>query len=189
MQHAWFFGYGSLVNRLTHEYVQAHPARVRGWRRAWRYTHSFERTFLTAIPDPQAEIDGLIAAVPGGDWNALDAREAGYDRHHLAAPDLVQRTTDAIAAQIYAIAPDRSSLPGPTHPIKLSYLDVVVQGYLREFGEAGACDFFASTDGWETPVLDDRKAPLYARAQVLGPSERGFVDDQLRALGATVLRS
>ena len=38
--------------------------------------------------------------------------------------------------------------PQPKTPILLSYLDVVVQGYLAEFGEAGVARFFASTDGW-----------------------------------------
>ncbi len=33
----YFFGYGSLVNRLTHDH-RAEPAARRGWRRAWRRT-------------------------------------------------------------------------------------------------------------------------------------------------------
>ncbi|MDX5384038.1 MAG: gamma-glutamylcyclotransferase, partial [Rhodobacterales bacterium] len=38
MKDAFFFGYGSLVNRATHDYGQARAATLPGWRRAWRHT-------------------------------------------------------------------------------------------------------------------------------------------------------
>jgi class 3 adenylate cyclase len=72
---AYFFGYGSLVNRATHVFAEAHPAQLRGWRRVWRHTEMRPVAFLTALPDPQSTIDGLIAAVPGADWPALDLGE------------------------------------------------------------------------------------------------------------------
>ena len=56
------------------------------------------------------------------------------------------------------------------------YLDVVVQGFLREFGEAGAQRFFETTDGWEVGIVNDRAAPLYPRHRVLSAEERAFVD-------------
>jgi len=186
MSDPFFFGYGSLVNRRTHAYPEAFPARIKGWRRAWRYSRSHKRTFLTAVPAPGVEIDGLVAAVPSGDWAALDQREAGYERHPVPDPELVHRAARQLAAQIYAI-PQRNMVDR-VHPIRLSYLDVVVQGYLDEFGEAGACEFFETTDGWETPVLDDRAAPTYARHQKLRADERSFVDDQLRALGVRLVQ-
>ncbi len=182
MSDPFFFGYGSLVNRRTHTYPEAFPARIRGWRRAWRYSRSHGRTFLTAVPAPDAEIDGLVAAVPGGDWAALDLREAGYERHPVPGPELAHAAARELAAQIYAI-PARNFMDR-LHPIRLSYLDVVVQGYLDEFGEDGARSFFRTTDGWETPVLDDRAAPTYARHQRLSADERAFVDEQLRQVGA-----
>jgi hypothetical protein len=49
------------------------------------------------------------------------------------------------------------------HPVLLSYLDVVVQGYLQEFDEAGVAHFFDTTDGWDAPLLDDRTHPHYPR--------------------------
>ena len=39
-----------------------------------------------------------------------------------------------------------------------------------------AAAFFDTTDGWDTPVLDDRAAPLYPRAQTLTRQERGLTD-------------
>ena len=73
------------------------------------------------------------------------------------------------------------------HPVLLSYLDVVVQGYMREFGEAGVARFFATTDGWDAPVLDDRKHPIYPRHQVLNSSERALTDDQIAQLTIRLL--
>jgi len=186
MSDPFFFGYGSLVNRRTHGYGEAYAARVSGWRRVWRHTHLRPAAFLSVEPAPGVEIEGLIAAVPGGDWRSLDARERGYERQALTA-GLAHAATRPVAAEIYAVAARHAAEPGCRHPILLSYVDVVVQGYLREFGEAGVERFFATTSGWEAPVLDDRAQPVYPRAQVLSARERGLVEAALAALGVTVL--
>lgn len=183
MSGAFFFGYGSLVNRRTHVFEQAHTASAKGWRRAWRYTPHRQVAFLTAVPDPDCTIDGLIAHVPNDDWAALDEREAAYDRHradHCVSHPL--EAFDSIA--IYAIPPSDLRLPDPDHPVLLSYIDVVVQGYLAEFGADGAAHFFATTTGWDAPVLDDRSSPRYPRAQRLTDDERAVVDAGLQAQGA-----
>ena len=174
-----FFGYSSLVNRATHDYPEVRRERITGWARAWRHTHLREVAFLTAIPDPLSEIDGLSADVPNADWAALDQREFAYDRLALKAPS---------GTAIYSIQDGQRAPPSLRHPILLSYLDVVVQGYLREFGEAGAALFFATTHGWDAPILDDRANPLYPRHQRLTRSETQFVDDAIDALERTVLR-
>lgn len=181
MMDAYFFGYGSLVNRATHVYAPAHAARLVGWRRRWVHTDGRGTPFLTGVPDAGSAIDGLVARVPGGDWAALDLREEGYLRHPVAVEGIVR------AAQVYAVPPRSMVVQDPPAPILLSYLDVVVQGYLREFGPGGAEDFFATTDGWEIPVHDDRAAPLYPRHQVLSSAERGLVDRLLAGVGGRVL--
>ncbi|MBK5926387.1 gamma-glutamylcyclotransferase [Rhodobaculum claviforme] len=180
MSEPFFFGYGSLVNRRTHDYAEAYSARVRGWRRVWRHTDMRDTAFLSVERDPDAEIEGLIALVPGGDWRALDVRESGYDRVALSE-GLAHGATRPVAAQIYAI-PSATGAPTLRQPILLSYLDVVVQGFLTEFGEAGVARFFASTRGWG-PILDDRARPRYPRAQALSARERGLVDAALAPLG------
>lgn len=165
-----FFGYGSLVNRLTHDYPEAQPLTIKGWRRAWRHTDLRPVAFLTAVPDDSATIDGLTASVPNADWSALDEREAAYLRAPL--PE---------GPSIYHI-PD--GLHGPateTHPILRSYIDTVVQGYLREFGKAGVARLFESTSGWDAPIRDDRADPIYARAQPLTAEETALVEDHLAA--------
>ena len=122
MKHNMFFGYGSLVNRATQDYPGVKRATVSGWRRAWRHTGARKVAFLTAVPCPNTQIDGLLAEVPEGDWAALDAREWA----HIRAPAEPGR-----GAQIYHIPADLHTAPSQTHPILLSYLDVVVQGYLN----------------------------------------------------------
>lgn len=174
-----FFGYGSLVNQATHDFPNAKPIRVKGWARAWRHTGLRDVAFLTAVPDPLAEIDGLSAEVPKADWAALDAREFAYERMPLPDPH---------GMAIYAIPEHLHAPASIAHPILLSYLDVVVQGYLQEFGEAGAAMFFATTHGWDAPILNDRAAPVYPRHQVLTPAQTEFVDDALHDLGCTITK-
>lgn len=183
MQTPFFFGYGSLVNRATHSYPGAQVATLTGWRRAWvRSKRRDDVVYLTAVPDPKARIAGLVAAVPGADWEALDQREAGYARRDATA---VVAPVVASSVAVYAIDPVDMCDDG-SHHILLSYLDVVVQGFLREFGPQGVADFFATTSGWDTPILDDRARPIYSRHQVLSAEERGLVDDHLHASAAQV---
>ena len=184
MRDPFFFGYGSLVNRATHVYAPAHRARLRGWRRAWRHTALRDGPFLTAVPCPESEIEGLIAPVPGADWAALDRREAGYNRHPLDT-GLTVETVNGVFTQIYAVP--AASMHDTGGPILLSYLDVVLQGYLIEFGAGGVRRFMDTTDGWDTPVLNDRPLPRYPRHQRLSAEETEMVDHELARLGVTVI--
>jgi hypothetical protein len=180
-----FFGYGSLVNRLTHDNAVLGRATVRGWRRLWCCGPGRANAFLTVIPDPATAIEGLVAQVPDGDWQALDAREHAYARTRTPTRGLPRLAT----AAIYAIPPASRAPERADTPILLSYLDVVVQGYLREFGAPGAERFAATTDGWHLPVLNDRAAPRYPRAQQLEAEERAAVAHLLDAVRATVLEA
>jgi len=85
----------------------------------------------------------------------------------------------------YAIPADIAVTHGD-HVILLSYLDVVVQGFLREFGTEGAVRFFDTTDGWDTPILDDRAAPLYPRHQTLTEAETAVVDHHMERLSVQI---
>ena len=181
MQNNKFFGYGSLVNAQTHDYPNAKPAQLDGWRRTWVHTNL--RPFLSVAPGPGA-IDGLIADVPGADWAALDHRERAYDKHPVNV--MLHDCGTESSAQVYAVPHIHAAPPDTLHPVLLSYIDVVVQGYLQVFGEAGAIRFFETTDGWDAPILNDRAAPVYTRNQVLSEWETGFVDAWLAELSAVV---
>ena len=186
-QSPFFFGYGSLVNRATHAYPKAARARVIGWGRAWKKTSLRKGAFLTAVEAHGSVIEGLIAAVPGADWAALDEREFAY--HRLPITDISHEHGGALDVQIYQTRPDLEVESSDPHPILLSYLDVVVQGYLKEFGQDGAMRFFETTTGWDCPILNDRSAPLYPRHQILSATETGFIGDRLKEIGAEYIRA
>lgn len=176
----YFFGYGSLVNRATHAYPDAAPARAAGWRRVWRATSLRQLAYLSVEPAAGHEIEGLIAAVPGADWTALDQREYAYARHDLT--DVSHDRQGVGPIMIYRVE-DHHLAPMGAHPILLSYLDTVVQGFLREFGPAGVERFFQTTQGWEMGIRDDRAAPEYPRAQATTARERAMVDAALQDFG------
>ena len=178
----YFFGYGSLVNRSTHTYPDARPAQLSGWRRVWVRTARRDVVFLSVEPDIETSIDGLIAAVPGADWQALDAREFGYDRLSSGSAVLHDVLPSPDMAH-YSIAPQHRHTDG-NHTILLSYLDVVVQGFYREYGPEGVTRFFDTTQGWDSPILNDRAAPRYPRHQTLTRQETALVDDNLARLMA-----
>lgn len=175
-----FFGYGSLVNRDTHAYPHARPGLLQGWRREWVKTAERDVVYLSARRDPASRIAGLVAGVPGGNWAALDAREYGYDRH--AVDEAVDHDPRARLISVYAV-PEKRKIRSDRHVILLSYLDVVVQGFLREFGPQGVADFFETTDGWDTPILNDRASPRYSRHRALAANETAVVDRFLDRFG------
>ena len=182
--HAYFFGYGSLVNRSTHSFADAHPAQLKGWRRRWRPTSLRDVAFLSVVRDDACDIEGLIAPVPDADWHALDLREGAYDRvpaAHMVDHELPHQPQIAIYAVPGYDVPEAGHAERGHH-LLLSYIDVVIQGYLREYGPSGAQQFFDTTDGWEVDVIDDRAEPLYPRACTLAPEERDVVNAALAGL-------
>ncbi|WP_171208928.1 MULTISPECIES: gamma-glutamylcyclotransferase family protein [unclassified Ruegeria] len=187
MADPYFFGYGSLVNLATHDFPDPRPASLKGWRRVWRHTDLRPVAFLTVERDPSTEIEGMVAHVPRNDWAALDAREWAYDR--VPATQAVSHPLrHEVEIAVYAVPESRQNVPSDTHPLLLSYIDVVVQGYLRAFGPEGADRFFATTDGWDAPILNDRAEPRYPRHQQLKPDETDFVDQRLHQLSVRLLQ-
>lgn len=184
MKDPYFFGYGSLVNTKSHDYPDPRPATLNGWRRAWVATPRYGVVLLSGVPAPGHSIQGLIAAVPGADWAALDAREGGYAR--LPASEHVNHAlplTPDIA--VYAVEPEHVR-ENDSHIILLSYLDVVVQGFDEVYGEDGVQHFFDTTDNWHTTILDDRAEPVYPRHQKLTRRQTDLVDENLDRLSAQV---
>lgn len=181
---AYVFGYGSLVNASTHDYPALHPARIRGWKRRWRHVEGRSVAFLTVV-EATGEIDGMVAEVPGADWDALDLRERSYLR--ASARDVTHTLDPTADIRIYH-APEHLHRPHSTHhPILLSYVDVVVQGYARAFGEAGVRRFFETTEGWDAPILNDRAAPRYSRHQALTADETALADQCLQDVRARIV--
>lgn len=136
--------------------------------------------FLSVTPDPLSSISGLVADVGDIGWDALDLREESYDR-------LVLDTDPLVGIAMYKASAAAMSMENLGQPILLSYLDCVVQGFHQVFGTDGVRDFFRSTTGWHTPILNDRAAPIYPRAGVLSGAETTLVDDHITMVGATVI--
>lgn len=186
MQNAFFFGYGSLVNANTHKHGPCVPVKLDGWKRAWRFTEARNLSFLTVVQDTSASVQGVIAPVPNSDWDALDAREHAYDR--IDATDNIPNTPPmAEQIAVYAIAPEKLNEPDDHHPVLLSYIDVVIQGFLQVYGQDGVTQFMETTTGWNAPILNDRPKPVYPRAQTLSKQETHLVDLSLSSVGARVL--
>ncbi len=180
MENAYFFGYGSLVNRQTHTYADARPAQLSGWTRAWHHTDLRPVAFLTVVPMAGSKIDGLIARVDGS-WADLDHRERAYDR--ITTENVTHDLPHAPDIAVYAIPEGKHGKPTRAHPVLLSYIDTVIKGFLTEFGEAGVARFFETTQGWDAPVAEDRAQPIYPRHTPLSAWERGLVDRHLADLG------
>ncbi len=180
MNHPRFFGYGSLVNFDTHSYPEPKAAKLQGWRRVWRHTNIRDFAFLSVEPHEGTVLLGATALVPNADFEALDEREFAYARRPVAH----QVTPEHDEVVVYEVEEGYFAEPSTAHPVLLSYLDVVVQGYHRLFGDDGVKHFFDTTMGWESlPVLDDRHAPLYPRACLLTDKETALVDAYLKERG------
>ncbi len=192
-----YFGFGSLVNRntLPENLVDAVPTKLKGWRRHWQARpinaatparfHSL--ALLSIHRDPACNINGLVIIDRIENQPALRQREHAYQNVTLQSDELeidgsgLVDITD-IPVHVH-MSPDNSSGNSPTcqnskKPISIlrSYLDVVMQGYLREFGEAGLGEFMATTKGFELPIVEDRAAPVYSRHQVISRRETAIFD-------------
>lgn len=197
---AGYFGYGSLVNRATlgAGVVAAIPARLNGWRRSWRPRPDMGPTPGVTLPDGltpallsahRAEgsaIDGLLVIDLAVNLPAIDAREFRYHRRDIALGELafdagrIERGTGlrldpGTRLHVYEARTEHPETAGPS-PILRSYLDAVMQGFLREFGEEGVHRFVAETGAFHLPIHDDRRAPLYPRAVRLTPAETELFD-------------
>ena len=196
-----YFGYGSLVNRatLTTGHVQTHRARLKGWRRTWRprpdmgpdtgatpgvtLPDGIAPSLLTAHRAEGASIDGLLVIDFAVNLAGVDTREFRYHRRDIVLADL--EFTDPghglgadITLHVYEARVEHPAADGPA-PILRSYLDAVMQGFLREFGLDGLHRFVAETDAFHTPIHDDRASPLYPRAVRLSPAEVELFDGVL----------
>jgi hypothetical protein len=193
-----YFGYGSLVNRatLTTGLVEAHPARLKGWRRTWRprpemgpdmdatpgatLPDGVTPSLLSAHPAEGFSIDGLLVIDFAVNLAGIDTREFRYHRRDIRLSDLEFAQPGhgigaEIALHVYEARIEHPAAEGPA-PILRSYLDAVMQGFLREFGPDGLHRFVAETDAFHTPIHEDRAQPLYPRAVSLSPAEMELFD-------------
>lgn len=187
-----YFGYGSLVNRQTRpsdEHFE--PTSVAGWQRSWshRVKHTDAASLalvgepsqqpplgfsvLTVVPLQGAQIDGVLVSIDAADLPKLDQREQGYSRHIVQSV----KSTEPVAMYVSKTA-QPTTLPSD-YPLLQSYVDCVLAGFLAVFGWAGVDRFFATTEGWSTPMLADRATPLYPRAITLPADVAAIFDERI----------
>lgn len=148
------FGYGSLVNDATHDHV-LQPAVLDGWTRIWRAVPGRPFAVLSVTRAQGRTLHGAVITVPATDLPALDAREAFYTR----VPCTIAGHPNAVLYEV------QTHLPQPDKPILRSYLDVVLAGYARLFGDDSMAMFYETTQGWDAGLYDDRDSPVYPRHQ------------------------
>lgn len=170
-----YFGYGSLVNRdtLATGFLGTYPARLKGWRRHWQSrgidaSGSHEIALLSVHRDESCSLDGMLVVDREAHIGRVDLREARYDRQRLSVDHIEFHAPFApfdLPASIYVYIGKPASRTGAEQPKLLqSYLDTVMAGYLREFGETGLAGFIETTVGFDRSIICDRHKPAYARA-------------------------
>ncbi len=187
-----YFGFGSLVNRktLSNDTVDIIPAKLKGWRRHWqpRPDEAMASQILRSIAllsihqDPSCDITGLIIIDKISNLSALDKRERGYQKINLDESDFTIENSNINnfadnSIHVYVSSPGEAT-QGPLSLLR-SYLDVVMQGYLREFGEDGIAAFIDSTKGFDLQILEDRQKPIYSRHQPVSDDESAIFEQFL----------
>ncbi len=121
----WVFGYGSLIWRPDFAFIEAAPARLKGYsRRFWQGSHDHRGTpyrpgrVVTLIPDVQHHCDGvaylLDAETVAATFEALDYREKnGYQRNAIR---LELHDGRNVTGRVYIAPPDNDAFLGEAHP-------------------------------------------------------------------------
>jgi hypothetical protein len=174
------FAYGSLVNLSTIAAdVQVHRAAANGWVRQWRDPRSVDTGIicgLTISPRIGMAIDGLL--LQGGQTFVDEIRAREADDLATTIRVVLDRG-DVVEARTYVVPTVRARWADPNCPICLSYLDCILEGYLR-LGPEAIDRFIETTEGWSLPLMNDRAAPRYPRPVKLSAEEKIAVDECLR---------
>lgn len=190
-----YFGYGSLVNTQTlPEGAQVVPGQLEGWVREWRIwgTTEFSRGIcaLSVSPKPGVTIRGVLAREPKERLAELDAREAKYHRVAGIGPAFLCDAKKEAGPEdmfLYRSRPEHYGWGSDAYPILQSYIDCVLQGFHAFWGLEGVDHFLETTDGWHVPILKDRQAPIYPRAQIIEDDLLAEFDTRLKNLGVRYL--
>lgn len=195
---AFIFGYGSLLERASRtrtnpEAIGAWPARVTDYHRGW--FHQFANntgstcTYLGAVADPGATINGVIYWV--NDFEKTKERETGYTATPLdgkiemldgGKPWGSEEVWLFISNPAY-ISPTKE--PTLQIPMVESYVDICINGCLEiEAGYRTAPgftqEFIKSTSGWNKFWVNDR---LYPRRPFIYIPNAGAIDQALETGG------
>lgn len=188
-----YFGYGSLVNRATHRTntYGAMRATVRGWRRHWQGRPHGEEGPISLLSikseqDERHDLPGLLVFDHQENLPALDLRESGYVRRSIDPSRIETEMDFNFEGSVFIYEARPPAAVGERHAILQSYLDAVLQGYLKEYGPNHVERFLADTHAFDTPIIRDRDTPRYPRNVKLRDDERKLFDEVLRDHGAVL---
>lgn len=180
-----YFGYGSLVNEntLRTKYIASIPATLQNWQRMWDVPTgtdfgSQNISLLTARPADNTMTTGVIVFDLASNLPQVDEREHNYDRRKLEIQHLEgSPMLGEIPCDFYVYeAHKNENPPDERPPILQSYLDAVLQGFFKIYGEEGVEHFISDTANFHTPIFDDRQTPKYPRSVSLTQPEQQLID-------------
>jgi len=178
------FAYGSLVGRRSRDFIaEATPATLEGWNRSWSHGIRTKRgnvCALTVVSKPQSMLRGVVLQCDKATLRTLDKREDGYSRKEV---NVVLDTGHRSRSWLYVGRRDRRVDGEDGYSIWMSYLLVVLAGYLELGGPRALQDFYGTTVGWNMPVEHDEREPKYTRAFRLKPGERAQIRRFLSSRG------
>jgi len=176
------FGYGSLLNRATlPPGARLEEATITGWVRQWRNrcaTATGPVCGLTLAPRARSVVEGAVMHFAPEHHNALMAREADYAQMSECEAQLA--AGESVIVTVFSSRPELNDWACDALPICLSYVDVVLQGFLQVYGAAGVEHVLDTTEGWHLPLINDRSLPRYPRPVALAPLELDLIDESLR---------
>jgi hypothetical protein len=195
----YVFGYGSLIERASRtrtnpDAFAAWPARVTGYERGW--FHQFANnvgstcTYLGAVANPGATINGVIYSV--GDIEKTIERETGYSPEPVegsiqmldgGAPWDSTKQVVLFVSQPAYISPSKE--PTADIPMVQSYVDICVNGCLEiealyRTATGYVQEFIKTSTGWNKYWVNDR---LYPRRPFIYCPNSSAIDKALQTGG------
>ena len=140
----YIFGFGSLVNDATHDYEIIAPASVSGFARQWVSAIDGQYSFLSASPQSDVSIKGLVLGVAEEKMAALAEREARYELVELNNANI--QCNQKLNRPVYLYQAESDAIDQfDKKPILQSYLDCVFAGFETHLGTASIAEFIKSS--------------------------------------------
>lgn len=177
MKRHYILGYGSLISAQsrakTGETGQVWPVKLQGFERHWSVmSPQLGMSSVAVVKTAEKSCNGVLIEVPEDQFPLFDEREHGYQRSQIHAHQLQPYHEDPLPEGTYWVYHTEEVVqPCSNNPIALSYVDVILSGCL-DHGDVFTMDFLALTKGWRAPLVNDRLAPVYPRAQPDVSTER-----------------
>lgn len=184
----FIFGYGSLVEtqsraRTSSSALYASPVNVGGIQRGWFDQTggvSLSSTYLGAVPNANANCNGVIFQVSQQQLDEFDARETGYKRERIPQSNItmLDGSRSAPDGDIWYYANVQKNFASPQFPIVQSYVDICLNGCLEieatyplakqaKFAET----FIKTCSDWSKFWVNDRIYPRRAFIYVPNASQ------------------